>query len=51
MFLQLDSAQHINYPKGVKDDTHLNEYGAQVVAQMVMEELEKLNTELTKRKK
>ncbi len=51
MFLQLDSAQHINYPKGVKDDTHLNEYGAQIVAQMVMDELEKLNTELTKRKK
>jgi hypothetical protein len=50
MFLQLDSAQHINYPKGVKDDTHLNEYGAQIVAQMVMDELEKLNTELTKRK-
>lgn len=51
MFLHLDSAQHSNYPKGVKDDTHLNEYGAQLLAELAKEGLQELNIELSKRLK
>lgn len=51
MFLHLDSAQHINYPKGVKDDTHLNEYGAQLFAELAKQGLQELNIELSKRLK
>lgn len=50
-FLHLDSAQHINYPKGVKDDTHLNEYGAQLFAELAKQGLQELNIELSKRLK
>lgn len=51
MFLHLDTAQHINYPKGVKDDTHLNEYGAQLFAELAKKGLQELNIELSKRLK
>jgi lysophospholipase L1-like esterase len=51
MFLHLDSAQHINYPTGKKDDTHLNEYGAQLFAELAKEGLIELNIELSKRLK
>lgn len=51
LFNHLDSAQHVNYPKGIKDDTHLNEYGAQLFANLAKDELKALNIELSNRLK
>jgi lysophospholipase L1-like esterase len=49
LYNHLDSAQHVNYPKGVKDDTHLNEYGAKLFADLAIEGIKELNIELYKR--
>ncbi len=35
LFLHLQPLEHSNYPNGVADDTHLNEWGAYVVAKRV----------------
>jgi lysophospholipase L1-like esterase len=51
LFLHLDSAQHVNYPKGIKDDTHLNEYGAKIFAELAKDELKELSIELSNRLK
>lgn len=32
---------HSNYPKGVVDNTHLNEYGAQIIADLVVRDIER----------
>jgi lysophospholipase L1-like esterase len=39
LFMELDSAEHPNYPLGRHDGTHFNEYGARKIAQLVLNEL------------
>lgn len=39
LFMQLDSAEHPNYPLGRKDATHFNEYGARKIAEIVLNQL------------
>lgn len=49
LFNKLVPGQHPNYPKGVDDNTHFNEYGARRMAELVLSELKKLNLELANR--
>lgn len=49
LFLQLEPGEHPNYPDGKLDNTHFNELGARLIAQLVLKELKKLNIELTQR--
>lgn len=46
LFLQLKPGEHPNYPDGKIDNTHFNEFGARLIAQMVLQELKQLNTPL-----
>jgi lysophospholipase L1-like esterase len=39
LFMQLDSLEHPNYPAGQKDNTHFNEYGARLMAELVLKEI------------
>jgi lysophospholipase L1-like esterase len=39
LFLWLTPGEHPNYPEGKQDNSHFNEYGAHVVAKLVIEEL------------
>lgn len=41
-FMHIPPNTHPNYPKGVSDNTHLNELGAREVAQLVLAELKRL---------
>jgi lysophospholipase L1-like esterase len=47
LFLQLKKNEHPNYPNGKIDNTHFNELGARVVAEIVLAEIVKLKTSLT----
>lgn len=49
LFLQLQPGEHPNYPEGKDDNTHFNELGARLIAQLVLTELKRLNLELTER--
>lgn len=49
LFLQLQAGEHPNYPDGKKDNTHFNELGARLVAQIVLQEIIKLNLDLSDR--
>lgn len=49
LFLQLQPGEHPNYPDGRNDNTHFNELGARLIAQLVLKELKALNIELTER--
>lgn len=49
LFLQLEPGEHPNYPDGKVDNTHFNELGARLIAQLILKELKKLNIELTER--
>lgn len=49
LFLQLQPGEHPNYPEGRNDNTHFNELGARLIAQLVLKELKGLNIELTNR--
>lgn len=49
LFMQLDSSEHPNYPLGQKDNTHFNDYGARLIAQLVLKEIKALNLELAER--
>jgi len=42
-FMNLDSAKYEAYPKGQKDNTHLQPEGAKAVAQLVYNELKNIN--------
>ncbi|WP_082593363.1 rhamnogalacturonan acetylesterase [Paenibacillus sp. Soil766] len=42
----LRPGEHLNYPEGIEDNTHLNEQGAEAVARMVAEAIIKLNLNL-----
>ncbi|MCP9752003.1 rhamnogalacturonan acetylesterase [Ferruginibacter sp. HRS2-29] len=39
LFLQLKPGEHPNYPEGKEDNTHFNELGARLVAQLVLKEM------------
>ena len=49
LFLQLQPGEHPNYPDGRNDNTHFNDLGARLIAQLVLKELKGLNIELTNR--
>lgn len=49
LFLQLKAGEHPNYPDGKDDNTHFNELGARLIAQLVLTELKTLNPELNER--
>jgi lysophospholipase L1-like esterase len=49
LFLQLDPGEHPNYPNGRNDNTHFNELGARLVAQIVLADLKTLEPELASR--
>ncbi|TKC55435.1 rhamnogalacturonan acetylesterase [Pedobacter hiemivivus] len=49
LFNKLEPGQHPNYPAGVDDNTHFNEYGARRMAELVLSELKKMNLELANR--
>lgn len=42
LFLHLEAGEHPNYPDGKVDNTHFNELGARLVAEIVLDELKKL---------
>ena len=39
LFLQLGPGEHPNYPEGKNDNTHFNELGARLIAQVVLSEI------------
>jgi lysophospholipase L1-like esterase len=49
LFLQLKAGEHPNYPDGKDDNTHFNELGARLIAQLVLTELKTLVPELNER--
>lgn len=49
LFLQLKPGEHPNYPDGKDDNTHFNELGARLIAQIVLKEIRELIPELTDR--
>ena len=49
LFMQLDSLEHPNYPAGIKDNTHFNEFGARKIAELVLAEIRSLHLELADR--
>lgn len=49
LFMQLKPGENPNYPDGQKDNTHFNEYGARIMAQLVLAEIRKLQLELADR--
>lgn len=46
LFNHLEKDEHPNYPDGKVDDTHFNELGARKIAQLVLEDIKKLNLDL-----
>ena len=42
LFLQLKPGEHPNYPEGKEDNTHFNELGARLVAEIVLNEIREL---------
>ena len=49
LFLQLKPGEHPNYPEGKNDNTHFNELGARLMAQIVLKEIKELKLELADR--
>jgi lysophospholipase L1-like esterase len=49
LFNQLTPGEHPNYPQGKEDNTHFNELGARMVAQIVLREIRALQLELADR--
>ena len=49
LFVQLKPGEHPNYPDGKEDNTHFNELGARLVAQLVLDEIKKQIPELAER--
>lgn len=49
LFLQLKPGEHPNYPEGKNDNTHFNELGARLIAQLVLEEVRTAIPELASR--
>lgn len=49
LFLQLKPGEHPNYPDGKEDNTHFNELGARLIAQLVLAEVRILIPDLSER--
>lgn len=49
LFNHLAPGEHPNYPDGIEDNTHFNEYGARLIAQLVLQDIKSLNLELASR--
>ena len=49
LFLQLSAGEHPNYPEGRNDNTHFNELGARLVAEIVLKEIKTMNLDLAQR--
>ncbi len=49
LFLQLKPGEHPNYPEGKEDNTHFNELGARLIAQIVLQNIRNLKLELADR--
>lgn len=49
LFLQLEPGEHPNYPEGKNDNTHFNELGARLMAQLVLAEIKNQKLELAGR--
>jgi lysophospholipase L1-like esterase len=49
LFLQLNPGEHPNYPDGKIDNTHFSELGARLIAQIVLQEIKKMNLDLNHR--
>lgn len=49
LFMQLKPGEHPNHPKGKDDNTHFNEFGARLVAQLVLKEIRTQLPELATR--
>ena len=49
LFLQLSPGEHPNYPSGKSDNTHFNELGARLVAQLVLADIRRQLPELAQR--
>lgn len=49
LFLHLKSGEHPNYPNGKEDNTHFNELGARLIAQIVLGDIKKLFPDLAER--
>jgi lysophospholipase L1-like esterase len=49
LFLQLAKNEHPNYPDGKTDNTHFNELGARLIAQLVLKNLQTLQLPIVER--
>lgn len=49
LFMQLKPGEHPNYPEGKDDNTHFNELGARLIAQLVLQEIRTQIPELAQR--
>jgi lysophospholipase L1-like esterase len=49
LFNQLTPGEHPNYPQGKEDNTHFNELGARMIAEIVLKEIKELHLELADR--
>lgn len=49
LFLQLQKDEHPNYPDGKDDNTHFNELGARLIAQLILQALQKQFPDLRER--
>ncbi len=49
LFLQLKPGEHPNYPEGREDNTHFNEFGARLMAQLVLAEIKAQHLDLAQR--
>ena len=49
LFVQLKPGEHPNYPDGKVDNTHFNELGARLIAQLVLKEIREVVPELEDR--
>lgn len=48
LFLQLKPGEHVNYPKGVEDNTHFSPLGAEEMAKLAVEGIRENKIKLTK---
>ena len=46
LFLHLKANENSNYPNGIEDNTHFNDYGAQVMADLAVEGIRELKLDL-----
>lgn len=49
LYNHLTPGEHPNYPDGVKDNTHFSEFGARRMAELVLEDIRKLEPQLAER--